>query len=98
MSDEERYIKTESIDFNKFNPNQMTPEKYAALKASIKQDGIQQPVILRRKGKRFEMVDGENRTRIAKSLKFLTVKAIIKDIDDQEAMRLCYKVNSDRNN
>ena len=96
MSDEERHIKVESIDFNKFNPNQMTPEKYAALKASIKQDGIQQPVLLRKKGDRFEMIDGENRTRIAKELKFLTVKSIIKEIDDQEAMRLCYKVNSDR--
>ncbi len=98
MSDEERWIKTESIDFNKFNPNQMSPEKFAALRASIKQDGVQQPVILRKKGRRFEMIDGENRTKIARSLKINTLKAIIKDIDDQEAMRLCYKVNSDRGN
>lgn len=96
MSDQERWIKVEDIDFNKFNPNQMTPEKYAALKESIKKDGIQQPVLIRRNGPRFEMIDGENRTKIAKEQKTKTVRAIIKDVDDLEAMRLCYKVNADR--
>lgn len=92
----EMWIKTELIDFNKFNPNQMTPEKYSALSKSIKQDGIQNPVIVRVKDRRYEMIDGANRTKIAKEQKIKQLRAIVKTIGDQEAMRLCYKLNSDR--
>lgn len=96
MSDREGWIAVTDIDFNDFNPNQMTPEKKVALKESIKKDGIMQNVIVRPKGNRFEMIDGQNRTEIAKELKIHNLKATIKDVNDLEAMKLCYKMNADR--
>lgn len=96
MSDREAWIKTGDIDFNEFNPNQMSPEKRAALKESIQKDGVQQNVIVRPKGNRFEMIDGQNRAEIAGELKIDKLKATIKDISDLDAMRLCYKLNAER--
>lgn len=96
MSDREQWVKVEDIDFNEFNPNQMTPEQKAALRDSIKKDGVQQNVIVRPNGNRFEMIDGQNRAEIAKELKIEKLKATIKEVSDLDAMRLCYKLNADR--
>lgn len=96
MSNDTKMIFVKDIDFNEFNPNQLTDEKFSSLKESIKKDGIQHPVIVRYKGKRFEMIDGENRTKIAKEFKIKELEAIVKTVDDVAAMRLCYKLNSDR--
>jgi len=94
----EETLKVEEISFNLFNPNKMSEEKYAALKESILQDGIQQPVIVRKVADDlYELIDGENRIRIAKELKIQNVKALVKSaVKDADAMRLCYKINADR--
>lgn len=87
---------------NDFNPNEMSEEKYTALKASIKQDGIKQPLLVRpilEEGDPtgFEIIDGEHRFKAANELKLEGVPVIIEDIKkESDAMRLCYKMNSDR--
>lgn len=90
------------IEPNNFNPNEMSKEKYAALKESIKKDGIMQPLIVRPIMEMgdpagFEIIDGEHRFKVANELKMKSVPVIIEKVKtDADAMRLCYKINTGR--
>jgi ParB family chromosome partitioning protein len=66
------------------------------LSDSIKEHGILQPVVVRQKGKHFELVVGERRFRAAKLAKLKEVPAIIKDFNDQQMMELAILENLQR--
>ncbi|TWT00620.1 ParB/RepB/Spo0J family partition protein [Planomicrobium sp. CPCC 101079] len=66
------------------------------LSDSIKEHGILQPVVVRKKGKHFELVVGERRFRAAKLAKLKEVPAIIKDLNDQQMMELAILENLQR--
>ena len=59
-------IEIEQIRPNQFQPRaQFEPEKLSRLAASILENGVIQPVIVRRAGDGFELVAGERRWRAA---------------------------------
>ncbi|PSL40004.1 ParB family chromosome partitioning protein [Planomicrobium soli] len=66
------------------------------LSESIKEHGILQPIVVRKKGKHFELVVGERRFRAAKLAKLKEVPAIIKDLNDQQMMELAILENLQR--
>jgi len=66
------------------------------LSDSIKEHGILQPIVVRKKGKHFELVVGERRFRAAKLAKLKEVPAIIKDLNDQQMMELAILENLQR--
>lgn len=82
---------------NEFQPRQdIDPLKLAELLASIKEKGIIQPIIVRPKEEGYELIAGERRWRAAKQLGLTHLPAIIKDVDDAEALQLALIENLQR--
>jgi ParB family transcriptional regulator, chromosome partitioning protein len=72
---------------NPFQPRKhFDPDKLEELAASIKKNGILQPLIVRRMGSDFEIVAGERRWRAAQRAGLTAVPAIIRGYTDQEML------------
>ena len=66
------------------------------LAESIKAHGIVQPLLVRPKGKGFELIAGERRWRAAQKAGLHTVPAVIRDADDQMAAEIAMIENIQR--
>lgn len=72
------------------NPNQ--PRKYfdetalQELSASIKERGVMEPIIVRPKDGRYEIVAGERRYRASLLAGMTDIPAVIRDVSDEDAM------------
>ena len=66
---------------------QFEDEPLVALARSIREVGILQPVVVRRKEGGFELVAGERRLRAAKLAGLATIPAVVRETDDTEALR-----------
>lgn len=67
--------------------------KTTELAESIKEKGVLQPILVRAKGKKFEIICGERRFRASQMVKTInkqkdTIPAIIREMDDQEVREL----------
>lgn len=84
------------------SPNKSQPRKefnIDALKSladSIRENGIMQPVCVRRKGALYEIISGERRTRAAKLAGLREVPCIIMSVDDEQAAVLSLIENIQR--
>ncbi len=78
-----------SISPNRNQPRKrMDPGKLASLAASIKEHGVETPVIVRRTGSGFELIAGERRWRAAREAGLRTIPAVVRDASDQQALIL----------
>jgi len=74
-------------------------ESIRELAASIRRDGILQPLLVRQIGAtEFEIIAGERRWRAAELAELEKVPVIIKDISDEEVFRLALVENLQREN
>lgn len=92
-------LETDLIDNNSFQPREAYEDAdQEDIKASIKEKGILQPLLVRRKGDdRFEVIAGERRLRAARDLALPTVPVVIKEnVSDSEAMVLALVENIQR--
>jgi ParB family chromosome partitioning protein len=62
-------------------------ESLAALARSIREVGVLQPVVVRRRDGGYELVAGERRVRAARLAGLATIPAIVRETDDTEALR-----------
>jgi len=91
------YVKTISILENRFQPRQNYDEaKLEDLKASIKEKGVLQPILVRKHEDGYEVVAGERRLRAAKAIGLEQVPVIIKNVTDREALVLALVENIQR--
>jgi len=91
------YVKTISILENRFQPRQNYDEsKLEELKASIKEKGVLQPILVRKFENGYEIVAGERRLKAAKALGLEQVPVIIKNVTDREALVLALVENIQR--
>ena len=91
------YVKTISILENRFQPRQKYDEaKLDDLKASIKEKGVLQPILVRKHENGYEVVAGERRLRAAKAIGLQEVPVIIKNVTDREALVLALVENIQR--
>lgn len=60
-------------------------ESLRELSDSIREHGVLQPLLVRTKNKKFEIIAGERRWRAAQQAGLKTLPVLIKDIDDEEA-------------
>jgi len=91
------YVKTMSILENRFQPRQNYDEaKLEDLKASIKEKGVLQPILVRKHENGYEIVAGERRLRAAKAVGLEQVPVIIKNVTDREALVLALVENIQR--
>ncbi len=90
------------IDVKLIKNNRLQPrlvydkEKLDELKASIKEKGILQPILIRASGDQYEVVAGERRLRAARELGLSQVPVIIKNVTDREALVLALVENIQR--
>jgi ParB family chromosome partitioning protein len=82
------------------NPTQprleMKEEPLQELAASIKERGLLQPILVRRKEGVYEIIAGERRYRAAKIAGLQEIPAIIRDADDRECLELAMVENLQR--
>ena len=99
--------KTEKIIFlnpAKVKPNPYQPREYfdaeglEDLTQSIKEKGVIQPILVRRKGDDFELIAGERRLRAATISNLKEIPAIVKDVDDEASLELALIENIQRQN
>ncbi|KXT84896.1 ParB/RepB/Spo0J family partition protein [Streptococcus panodentis] len=84
-----QYIPLTDIRTNPYQPRkEFSQEKIKELADSIKENGIIQPIILRKSSLfGYEILAGERRFRAAKLLDWPTIPAIIKELSDDEMLR-----------
>lgn len=80
-----------------YQPRQiMEPEALEALANSIRQQGVVQPIIVRKVGESYELIAGERRWRASQQAGLQEIPAVIKDVDDQEAAAIAIIENLQR--
>jgi ParB family chromosome partitioning protein len=82
------HLPVETIHPNPRQPRRrFEPEAAAGLAASIRLQGVLQPIVVRRRAEGgFELVAGERRWRAAKSAGAATLPAIVKDVGDRDSL------------
>lgn len=82
------------------NPNQprthFNETELEELSESIREHGVLQPLLVRKKGKRYEIIAGERRYQASKIAGFKELPVIVKDVDDQAVMELALIENLQR--
>jgi len=78
-------IKISLIAPNDYNPNVVPADTRTKLKAEIAERGMCEPILVRKRGDGFEIIDGEHRWQICLELGWQEIPCIIKDYDDKEA-------------
>lgn len=92
-----QHIAISKLVANPYQPRKVfNEEALQELKASIVEHGILQPIIVRAKGKKYEIVAGERRFRAAQLAGLTEVPAIVKKMDDQQMMELAILENLQR--
>ncbi len=95
---EVQYLKIDAIVPNRYQPRQtFSPQELAELTASLKQSGLLQPILVRRKGDGiYELISGERRWRAAKEAGLETIQAVIRNCGDEESVVLALVENLQR--
>lgn len=92
------------VDVNLLFPSPFQPRKdfdeeaLNALVESVKEKGVLQPLLVRKKNGRFEIIAGERRWRASKLAGLQTVPVIVKDMDDKEVLEVALVENLLREN
>jgi ParB family chromosome partitioning protein len=102
LQDLEEQGTTRSIPVAQIVPNPTQPRtefreaSLTELAASIKEKGVLQPILLRKKAQRYEIIAGERRYRAAVTAGLTEVPAIIKEVSDREALEISLIENLQR--
>ena len=95
--DSVRYIKTFDIMPNENQPRKtFDEEKLQDLANSILEHGVIQPIILRKKGKSYEIVAGERRWRAAIKAGLTEVPCLVRELDEEQNMLIAIIENMQR--
>ncbi|MBI4853277.1 MAG: ParB/RepB/Spo0J family partition protein [Acidobacteria bacterium] len=87
-------IDLDLLDVNEEQPRtRFDEQRLKELAESIEENGIVQPILVRRKGDRFQIIAGERRWRAAQKAKLLKIPAVVKDIPDDKLLELALVEN-----
>jgi ParB family chromosome partitioning protein len=96
---EQVFLKLRDIEPNRHQPrSDFNEDSLKELTESIKQYGIVQPLIVRKKGKHYEIIAGERRWRAAKEAGLKEVPVVIKEYTEQEMTEVSLIENIQREN
>lgn len=90
------------IDIDLIDPNSAQPrtnfneERLNDLAQSIRSNGIVQPLLVRRRGARYQLIAGERRWRAAQRANLQRVPAVVRDIPDDKLLELALIENIQR--
>ena len=93
-----RELQVSTVVPNPFQPRTTLHEDdLAELTASIEASGLLQPVIVRPRNGKYELIAGERRWRAVQRLGWSKIPAIVKDVDDPTLLTLALVENLQRN-
>ena len=96
-SEPEASLPITSIVTNPDQPRKSFDEtQLSELSDSIKQNGVLQPILVRKKGDKYEIVAGERRYQASKLAGLKEIPAIVREIDDAEVFQLALIENLQR--
>lgn len=90
------------VPINSIDPNPLQPRTYfdeaklAELAQSITENGLVQPLVVRKKGPRYELIAGERRWRAAQSVGLSEVPITVLDVPDDKLLELALIENIQR--
>ncbi len=90
------------LDLDQIQPNplqprlQFEPGKLQELAASIKENGVLQPIVVRTSGGGYEIVVGERRWRAAQQVGLERIPAIVQHVSDEKMLELALVENIQR--
>ena len=91
------------VDIDLIDPNPEQPrtffseEKLEELSQSIRENGLVQPILLRRKGDgRYQLVAGERRWRAAQRVGMQRVTAVVREVEDEKLLEIALIENIQR--
>lgn len=85
------------VDFKEHIFNEISENEFEELIESISQNGILDPIIVRKiDDNKYEIIAGHNRTRACKRLGMKTIRATIKNVDDDTAKLIMIDTNINR--
>ncbi len=90
-----RLVKIDEIDPNPNQPRQVMGD-LSELMASIAEKGIIEPIIVRQRGGRFQIVAGERRYQAAVQVGLRDVPIVIREVDDDEIIEIALIENIQR--
>ena len=103
LDDKERKaLGINEIELNKIVPNEYQPRKYfddeklKELAASIKEQGVIQPVIVHKTGSGYQLIAGERRWRAARLAGLKTIPALVKEATRRELLEMALIENIQR--
>ena len=96
-ADAVQYINIHDIMPNANQPRKtFSEEKIDELSKSIKEHGIIQPIVVRKKGESYEIVAGERRWRAARKAELTQVPCLIRELTDEQNMLIAIIENMQR--
>jgi ParB family transcriptional regulator, chromosome partitioning protein len=84
------------LSFSRSQVRKVRDEDLSDLMASIREHGLLEPIIVRPKGKGFEVIAGNRRLRACKLLRFRRMNCIVADLNDAEAYEVSIIENVQR--
>jgi len=90
-----RIVPIEQIDPNPYQPRQVMGD-LSELMASIAEKGVIEPLVVRQRGERFQIVAGERRYQAAVQVGLSELPIVVRDADDQEVIELALVENLQR--
>lgn len=90
-------IPVSSIHRNPYQPRRTFEDSALnELAASIREQGLLQPIIVRKKGEHYELIAGERRLRAAQKAGLSNIPALVRECTDSEAAQLTLLENLQR--
>ncbi len=91
------HVRIDQIKPNPFQPREnFDHQNMEELTQSIREKGIIQPIVVRRRGDYYELIAGERRFRAAKLLNIKEIPVIIRDAEDEDSLELSLIENIQR--
>jgi len=91
------FVRLEDIRPNPYQPREdFDSQSLEELMQSIKEKGLIQPVLVRRRGDFYELIAGERRFRAANLLQLNEIPAMVKEVNDEESLELSLIENIQR--
>ncbi len=90
-----RMVPIDQVDPNPNQPRQVMGD-LSELMASIAEKGIIEPLIVRQRGQRFQIVAGERRYQAAVQVRLREVPVVIREVDDTEIIEVALVENLQR--
>lgn len=90
-------ISLSSIRPNTYQPRtRFASQELESLTDSVRREGVLMPILLRPQGEGYELIAGERRWRAAQAAGLQEIPAVVRDVDDLQALELAIIENEQR--